>query len=249
MRSRPAAGPTDRGAAHLRGGVGSEEVHGEAEVAALGARVHGRPLGVQVEGAGGGQRAAQQQRRPQRGHGPRRSRPGPARREGAEGGAGVGAGAGSGAAAAARAGRFLCPAPSSLFSAGRQEGGAASCGAGGGPRSRRRPAPPWPVPGGETRPAPAAVPWGGGPARGPKAGGRSAESHAHRNPGERAGWRSGGAEASGRGCAAEPGCGRAAAVCAAPGGTALASGSPNPPKGRERSSDGSGSADEMSASA
>lgn len=70
-RGVPEGSLRGEGAAHLRGGVGGEEIHGEAEVAALRARVDGRPLRVQVEGgAAGGQSAAQQQQ-PRPGPGPR----------------------------------------------------------------------------------------------------------------------------------------------------------------------------------
>lgn len=149
------------GTGHLRGWVGSEEVHGEAEVAALGARVDGRALHVQVEGAARSQRAAQQQQQPQPRHSPTRSsaRGGARPRgsgKGAEGPHVSRGGAGSGITSSR-------PAPSSLFSSGqgRQEGEAASCGAGGGPCSApARAAAPLPArlslpPGRRARPGPA----------------------------------------------------------------------------------------------
>lgn len=105
-RGVPEGSLRGEGAAHLRGGVGGEEIHGEAEVAALRARVDGRPLRVQVEGgAAGGQSAAQQQQprpgpgprpAPSPGHGPGAlpqlgsARLGPARPHGSGGGRGAG---------------------------------------------------------------------------------------------------------------------------------------------------------------
>lgn len=166
-RGRDGSGSAGQdGTGRLRGGVGGEEVHGEAEVAALGARVDGRALHVQVEGAAArGQRAGQQHQQPQPRHGsarPRAASAGRAQpRSSVLGGAWPraarpgGKGGGGAARFPQRGGEGITssrPAPSSLFSPGqgRQQGAAASCGAGGGPcatagRGRRAaPRPPLP---------------------------------------------------------------------------------------------------------